>query len=182
MDTKKCITDVSGLDEIFRRSHKDLCRYAKRLTFDTNSAEDLVQDAYSKVSRRIHEGETISAPLSYLYSTIMNAWLDQIRRKKNQMELPMTDTYDAIHDEYASRIEKSVEARLNLEEILRRAFNLPEKLKLDFIESCLHGKSYKDIAKKRGVAIATVKNNVCEARKRIRETFQEKGIPNRNRR
>jgi len=73
---------VTGLDELYRRHADDAVRLAYLLTGQRETAEDLAQDAFIRVARRLVHLRNPDAFGSYLRQTIVNLANSHFRRRR----------------------------------------------------------------------------------------------------
>ena len=81
-------TSTNGLDDILHRGY----RYAFSLTHDDEMAQDILQEACLKISRR---GGPWQIP--YLVTTIRNTYFDSLRRSR-KIEFEPLDDLDFMGD------------------------------------------------------------------------------------
>lgn len=72
---------------IYKRYHKPLCFFVKRLTGDTLESEDIVAETFVKLWNIKHNGfDTENNIKAFLYITARNASLNFLRSKKRHVE------------------------------------------------------------------------------------------------
>jgi RNA polymerase sigma-70 factor (ECF subfamily) len=70
---------------IYIENRDDLLNYANRFLGDRAIAEDVVQEAWLRLSSRYDKGQEIVHPLSYLYSIVRNLALDWAKRRVREV-------------------------------------------------------------------------------------------------
>ncbi|BDD11724.1 DNA-directed RNA polymerase sigma-70 factor (plasmid) [Fulvitalea axinellae] len=160
--------DLSALEVIFRRYHRDLYLYAYRLAENEMIAEDLVQDTFIKLWENRKSMPACRSLRPYLIKTVFNAFMDlkrhdkvkvkhqnQIARKVPTLSYSGTDDIVAFND---------------LNEHLRLALEkLPTKQRQTFMMVRIQGMKRKEVAEKMGVSIKTVEGNLTSALKKLKK-------------
>jgi RNA polymerase sigma-70 factor (ECF subfamily) len=149
----KCVQEFS--DNIFRFVLKHIRRVEK--------AEDIVQDVFEKVWRRV-EDVPFKKAKSYLYQAAYNTMIDLIRKDSRidyQDELTETSV--------------SLQPDLGLKEALDLALNkLPQIQKSAVLLRDYEGYDYKEIGAILDLNESQVKVYIFRARKNLREFFKGK--------
>ena len=147
-----------NIEDLFRLNYRPLCMYALHYLQDTALVEDVVQECFTTLWEKIGEGVPIANRRAYLYMTVRNRCLDQLRRKGIPTEsLKPYDTYGIIDDDDA-------EERSHIEAKLWTAIDsLPEKCRQVFLMSKRDGLKYEEIAQELGLSVNTVRNQISKA-------------------
>jgi RNA polymerase sigma-70 factor, ECF subfamily len=144
-----------------------------RMTNNAAEAEDLAQDAFLQVFRKLATFRGDSALSTWLYRIALNTVLMHFRRKspcRVSLDEPYTNHDGArpVRREYGirdGRLETSV-TRV----ALARAINeLPEGYRAIFILHEVEGYQHREIAKLLGCSVGTSKSQLHKAKLRIRE-------------
>jgi RNA polymerase sigma-70 factor (sigma-E family) len=93
------------VSELFRAEGVSLLRLARLFTDDRNAAEDLVQEAFIRMSRNVHRIEDLDRAPAYLRSIVLNLARDHNRKGLVSMRhrLPFEITHAGIDDDYEVR-------------------------------------------------------------------------------
>ncbi|MFG1991285.1 RNA polymerase sigma factor [Actinoplanes sp. NPDC048988] len=76
-------TAAPAIDELFRERRLPLVRLAVLMVDDLPTAEDIVQDVFTRLYRRHGTGlDTVTDPEAYLVSAVMNAARSTLRRRR----------------------------------------------------------------------------------------------------
>lgn len=161
-------------DQAFRQLYLPLGMYALRIVDDTDSAEDIVEDAFLKTWQLIESGKEIENFKSYMYRTVRNSCISFLRNQKDTIafeDMPENakDTIDlnALQDVDEETINTSVrDAR-----IWKAIDQLPERCREVFLMSKRDGLSNDEIAEELGISVKTVKNQMTKAFSRLREAL-----------
>jgi RNA polymerase sigma-70 factor (ECF subfamily) len=152
------------LEELFRYNYRPLCLYALHYLGDSDMAEDVVQECFATLWEKLEAGLAVANRRAYLYMTVRNRCLDQLRRKGMQTEsLKPYDTYGIIDDDDAQE-RSQIEARL-----WTAIDSLPEKCREVFLMSKRDGLKYEEIATERGISENTVRNQISKALKVLKD-------------
>jgi RNA polymerase sigma-70 factor (ECF subfamily) len=142
---------------------------------DPCEAEDLTQEAFLQLFRKIHTFRGESAFSSWLHRLTANVVLMSFRKKK-----PLTTSLDEISrasdDDAGHKIEIGVPDlrlagvfdRVNLQAAIDQ---LPEGYRKMFLLHDLHGYEHNEIAEILDCSIGNSKSQVHKARKRLREAL-----------
>jgi RNA polymerase sigma-70 factor (ECF subfamily) len=159
------------LKDLYLTKAQSLFFFASRFV-DSETAEDIVQDAFLKLwdnREKIFASETIN---SYLFQIVKNACLDNLKHEsvKNKVfqELSIQLRMDEI--EYYTKETFSIENR-KIEQIHQLIENLPERCKEIFIAAYFENKRNKDIASELNISIRTVDAQIYKALSIIRKNL-----------
>lgn len=121
---------------------------------DEDRANDIVQDSYEKLWRRVTEID-YSVVKSWLFTTAYNNMIDIIRREKRTILLEPSDENDLVCDSHYS----------DLNEILNEALSrLPEQQRIVVMLRDYEGYSYKEIGDITGLNENLVKTTIYRGR------------------
>ena len=152
------------MESLFLHNYRPLCLFALHYLDDPDAAEDVVQECFATLWEKINSGAVMTNRKAYLYMTVRNRCLDQLRKKGLQTEsLKPHDTYGIIdEDDLQERAE--TEARL-----WTAIDRLPGKCKDIFLMSKRDGMKYEEIASELGISENTVRNQISKALKLLKE-------------
>ncbi|MGV1008639.1 MAG: RNA polymerase sigma factor SigM [Dermatophilaceae bacterium] len=150
-----CAGDPDAFGELFRR-HKDrMWAVAVRICADRELAADCAQEAFLTAYRRAGSYRGDAAVTTWLHRVVVNACLDQLRRRKPAASLDDLALADP-RDEHAS-----TETRLDVRQALE---HLPEGQRLALTLVDMHGLSVAEAAQVLQVAEGTVKSRCSRGR------------------
>jgi len=150
--------DASAFETLYRRHKDSLYRYLLRLTLDPATAEDLYQEAWTKIINSRAQYRPTARFSTYLFRVARNCFIDHIRRNKRHSGTTADDPDEQQHPGEApeSAAERSL-ARQRLEQALP---NLPNEQRDVFLLYEEGGFSIDDIAKITGVNRETAKSRL----------------------
>jgi RNA polymerase sigma-70 factor (ECF subfamily) len=166
--------DPTCLGGFFEAWGDRLYRLALRLTGDSATAEDVVQEAFLKLMRGADRIEGRSGLATWLYRVAYNASLDRLRERKVLLQLP-EDEHDAPPPlpTVLSPLPRSPEALLGDAETrvaLERAIGeLPHAQRAAFLLRDVEGLTTAEAAEALGLSEANLKVRLHRARLQLRE-------------
>jgi RNA polymerase sigma-70 factor (ECF subfamily) len=146
-----------------------LYRTACRMTGESSSAEDLVQDAYLKGFRAYGTFEKGTNFKAWIFTILTNTFINEARRKSPAVR----DFADAEPAGEAEAVHLKAEEVDRLgdhlgDEAARALSKVPAEFRLPFLLSTFEELSYKEIAGVLGIPIGTVMSRLFRARKILR--------------
>jgi len=170
--------DEIAFSELVTRHYRRALSVAFGLLKDRHDAEDVVQDAFVRVSTRLGDFEGASSFYTWLYRIVVNLSIDLIRRRQRDRRAPVEDEAgrDALQAEHqlwphfdATHPGRQAE-RHELAGHLRQALTLlPEIHQAVLLLRELEGMSYQEIAKALRVKKGTVMSRLFHARRSMQE-------------
>jgi RNA polymerase sigma-70 factor (ECF subfamily) len=156
-----------ALDELVKRYHSAVLRVCVSL-LGSRDVEDLVQDIFIKILRRIDSFEGRSTLFTWIYEITANHCRDELRRRKYRRWLSLqslpAETVEQIKANEASASDQM--ERDELRGQLRQALNqLEPKYRELIVLRDLEGLSYEEIAQLNKMAVKLVKSRLFQARK-----------------
>jgi RNA polymerase sigma-70 factor (ECF subfamily) len=153
--------DESGYRELLQRYRAPAVYVAAQLLRDPTEAEDVVQEAFMRVLRSLHQYRGEASFYSWFYRIVINLCMDRLRRAARHPTVPLdeeTDDAPAAWDE----------TRLQVEALLAR---LSPEMKVTLLLREVGGLSYEEIALELGVPIGTVRSRLSAAREQFRRLW-----------
>jgi RNA polymerase sigma-70 factor, ECF subfamily len=164
--------DAAAFETIYQLHSRRVYALCLRMLGDPVEAEDLAQEAFLQLFRKIQTFRGESAFSSWLHRLTANVVLMSFRRKK-----PLTTSLDEVmkpddehevprHEIGATDLRLSgVYDRINLQTAVE---GLPEGYRLMFLLHDVHGYEHNEIAKMLSCSIGNSKSQLHKARKRLR--------------
>lgn len=167
-------------DEEFLPHIGALNTFAFHLTYDEDSANDLVQDTYLKAFRFIEQYDRGTNAKAWLFKILKNAFINEYRRKKR---LPVQVDYEEVRglqerDEPAAR-EAYVDLREELfhyligDEVTKAINAMPVDFRTVILLCDVEEFSYEEIAAILDIPIGTVRSRLHRARNTLKEKLQD---------
>ena len=167
-----------AFEELYLRYRVRIRAYASRTLADGDRAEDVVQEVFISALGRLRDTERPIAFKPWIYQIARNACIDELRRARRSLEVPLDHEHNSIEDEieFLSPVpgpELAVESKQQLED-LRGAFRGVSKLHHRIlIMRELEGLSYAEIGARLGMARPVVESTLFRARRRLAEEYEE---------
>ena len=174
--------DSIAFSELVSRHYQRAVRVAFGLLKNRSDAEDTVQEAFSRVYRKLDSFQGQSAFYTWLYRIVVNLSIDLIRKKKRQRRAHVDDeaAREALRSEeelwprYDSGDPDAEVQRRELGDRLRKAFKeLPEIHQAVLVLREIEGFSYEEIAKTLKIKKGTVMSRLFHARKAMQGLLQK---------
>ncbi|WP_258103454.1 RNA polymerase sigma factor [Marinoscillum sp. MHG1-6] len=165
--------DQRGFDHVFHLYHKKIFYFCIQKGLDQGSAEEIVQEVFTKLWRVRSSLNAQGNIQSYIYSIAKNTILDEFRRRikqkaaeEHQLHLlqPVNSTQnDVIFNELKDLIRTQLE-------------QMPDKRRLVLEMSRFEGLTNKQIAHKMGISVKTVESHLTLALQTFREVLKRSEI------
>lgn len=157
-------------EEVFLAYYPHLCLFANRILSDFAEAEDIVQEVFVAFLEKKVLRDKAVAVKSYLYSSVYNACMNNLKRKKYIGERMQEFPTETVSEEnyLRERIESEV-----MEEIFATIELLPEDCKRVFKLSYVDGMEVSKVAATLGISENTVKTQRLRARKFLKERLKD---------
>lgn len=150
-----------------------LRRYARSLTFDTGTADDLVQTALERALSHWHQFDQRRDMLVWLLSIAHNAFLDQ-RRRDSRLSIVDPAQVDAQQDLQRADPGADVGLRIDLVNALAR---LPIEQREPLLLVSVEQFSYAECAEALGIPIGTVMSRISRGRAALRDSLEGRSRP-----
>jgi RNA polymerase sigma-70 factor (ECF subfamily) len=165
--------DSAAFETIFQLHSRRVYALCLRMVSDPVEAEDLAQEAFLQLFRKIQTFRGESAFSSWLHRLTANVVLMSFRRKKPQAT-SLDEMMRSDDDNQVPRIElggadprlSGVCDRMNLQTAIEA---LPHGYRLIFLLHDVHGYEHNEIARLLDCSIGNSKSQLHKARKRLRE-------------
>lgn len=144
-----------------------------RMTRNQQDAVDLVQESFIKIYHELGNFDGKGSFSSWMYRVAINHCMDEFRKKRykfEQVEIREDDIEDFQHPEVIFLKE---EKNRQLEKLIG---GLPEDERMILLLRYVNEQSYSEISEFMNLSLATVRNKLHRAKKKLRETIKaEKG-------
>jgi RNA polymerase sigma-70 factor, ECF subfamily len=172
--------NAAAFETLYQLHSRRVYSLCLRMIGDPADAEDLTQEAFMQLFRKIHTFRGESAFSSWLHRLTANIVLMRFRKKTP----PITSLDEMLRDDDESNRPKfeigeqdlrlaGLIDRLNLDGAVGQ---LPEGYKLMFILHDVQGYEHNEIAGILGCSVGNSKSQLHKARKRLRELLQNASV------
>lgn len=156
---------IENMEGIFRAYYPRLCYFAFTMLNNKEVAEDMVQDVFLRLHGRMHNFLAENALKSFLYLSVKNACLNQIKHRaveeKHATKAHLSTAEDPVALNNLIRAEVYGEVHLAL-------MDLPNGCKKVITLSFFEGMNNDEIAQKLNISINTVKTQKKRALQLLR--------------
>jgi len=151
---------------IWEKFRDSLKRFISTRVQNPDDAEDILQDVFFKIHKKIHTLKDESRLPSWIYQITRNAIIDYYRSRKVTVELP-----EAIK---ATEEKPPVNASTEIASCLKPLIEgLPEKYREAITLTDLKGMTQKELSENLGLYLSGTKSRVQRARGKLREELLE---------
>jgi RNA polymerase sigma-70 factor, ECF subfamily len=163
--------------DLFHAHKAKIYSICLRMTNNTAQAEDLTQDAFLQVFRKLSTFKGNSALSTWLYRIAVNTVLMHFRKKAlKQVSLDEPSSHDAtmVRREYGSR-DSRLSGTVDRITLTRAIKDLPTGYRTIFLLHEVEGYEHQEIAKILACSVGNSKSQLHKAKLRIREFLLEPG-------
>ncbi len=157
---------------LYDRYRDRLVHFIIRKTGDPDRAQDLVQEAFIRVTRHLHRFDTTKKFSTWVYTIASNLSKNELRNRSRSPLVLFQKLQNSFEDD--NRPLQFEDSSMKPDDLYRKRFlrriveetveELPEHHRLVFRLRELEGKSYEEIADITGVNLGTVKSRLHRAR------------------
>ncbi len=171
---KSAVGDTTAFEQLYLRHHRRVYALCLRMMQNVAEAEDLTQDVFIQLHRKIGMFRGESAFTTWLHRMTVNQVLMYFRRKKNARgELTTVDGEEPVQivagTEDPGRM--PVIDRIALD---RAIANLPPGYRTVFVLHDVEGYEHEEIARTLGIAVGTSKSQLHKARMKLRSLLKRR--------
>jgi RNA polymerase sigma-70 factor, ECF subfamily len=156
--------DVEAFEALYRQHAPRIYSLACRMAGSPQEGEDLVQEIFLQVHRKLGSFKGDSTLGTWVYRLALNQCLDFVRSRQARMSVVTGSFEDARATEPVAPRETPV-MKLDLERALQR---LPDGYRTAFVLHDVEGFDHKQIGEMLGIAAGTSRSQVFKARMKLR--------------
>ncbi len=177
-----CAGDATGLEALMEAYAARVYRLAHGVTRNPADAEEVVQDVFLTVARKIAEFEGRSALSTWIYRITMNAALNKRRGRRSEVEVSLEEHLPTFKDDGHREGDRSfllADWSQTPEEVLlsgegraavsRAIEALPDRYRAVLVLRDVEGLSNEEAAAALDESVASVKSRLHRARMALRE-------------
>jgi RNA polymerase sigma-70 factor (ECF subfamily) len=160
--------ELGAYEELYRRYGSRLFNVAYRMTGNATDADDLLQEIFLLVFRRLDTYRGEAALGTWLYRLAVNCCLDYVRSKQGKQQKAtgfLEDLPDMDPVAPGSWRPDRVLDRMELEQAIAK---LPPSYRSAFVLHDVEGLEHHEVGEMLGIAVGTSKSLVHKARQRLR--------------
>jgi len=147
-----------------------LRRFARNLTGDADSADELVQMTCERALQRLHQYRDSTRLDSWLYRIVYTQWIDRARRRQRR-----SSRQEAFREVQETRAETASSPRrlVSFMDVKKALEQLAQENRAAILLVAVEGYTYSEAADVLGVPAGTVASRVARARKSLAAHFHE---------
>ena len=169
--------DESAFEKLYRRHFRRVYAICLRMTGNASEAEDLTQDVFTNLFRKIGQFRGMSAFTTWLHRFTVNQVLMYFRKRKSRPEFTTEEgeTPVQIVQGTANPDRMPIIDRLAIEQAIAQ---LPPGYRQIFVLHDVEGYEHEEIAQMLGIAVGTSKSQLHKARLKLRSLIREQAARN----
>jgi RNA polymerase sigma-70 factor (ECF subfamily) len=154
-----------------------LRRYARVLTGDGNSADDLVQDTLARAWEKRGLWRAGSDLRAWLFTIMHNVHVNQFARRRRELAESSLDADDGPAAGWEVPVRATQSDRVELAEVLMYIRRLPSEQREVLMLAAVEELRYDEIARIQGIPIGTVMSRLNRARDKLRRMMADPPAP-----
>jgi RNA polymerase sigma-70 factor (ECF subfamily) len=170
--------DPAAFDRIYRLHSRRVYAMCLRMVGNPTEAEDLTQEAFLRVFRKIQTFRGESAFSTWLHRLVLNVVLMQLRKKKlawaSLDEMTEPDEERAVPRREVGRPDLLLTGLIDRVNLERAVEQLSPAQKMVFVLHDMHGYKHHEIAEMMDSSVGTSKGQLHRARTRLRDLLRER--------
>jgi RNA polymerase sigma-70 factor (ECF subfamily) len=171
--------NVEAFEEIISRYETKVMNLALRFTRNQEDAEEVMQDVFTTVYRKIEGFRGQSAFSSWLYRIVVNAAFMKLRKRKQNQTVSIEDLAPAVKQYCIDREalvglhSYNTAVSRELQEVLQRAIDkLPDQYRAVFVLRDVDGLSNQETGEILNLSIPAVKSRLHRSRLMLRKRLK----------
>jgi len=163
--------DMAAFEELYHRHNRRVYSVCLRMTHNVSEAEDLTQEAFIQLFRKIGSFRGDSAFTTWLHRLTVNQVLMHFRKKSVKLERTTEEGETPVQIVHGSENPNKMPVldRISLD---RAVAKLPPGYRSVFLLHDVEGHEHEDIARMLGVAVGTSKSQLHKARMKLRRLLK----------
>ena len=168
--------DMPSFEELYRRHHRRVYSICLRMLQNSSEAEDLTQDVFIQLYRKIGSFRGDSAFTTWLHRMTVNQVLMHFRKRTVKFEKTTEEgeTPDQIVSGTANPEKMRIVDKIALDNAIAQ---LPEGYKNVFVLHDVEGFEHEEVAKILGCSVGTSKSQLHKARLKLQKLLKKKANP-----
>jgi RNA polymerase sigma-70 factor (ECF subfamily) len=168
--------DMSAFEELYRRHHRRVYSLCLRMTQNVTEAEDLAQEAFVQLFRKIGSFRGESAFTTWLHRLTVNQVLMHFRKRsvRDEKTTEEGETPDQIVLGTENPNAMPVVDRIALDKAIAQ---LPPGYRTVFVLHDVEGHEHEEIARMLGCSVGTSKSQLHKARMKLRGLLRQQNEP-----
>jgi RNA polymerase sigma-70 factor (ECF subfamily) len=163
--------DMAAFEELYRRHHRRVYSLCLRMTQNVSEAEDLAQEAFVQLFRKIGSFRGESAFTTWLHRLTVNQVLMHFRKRsvRDEKTTEEGETPDKVVMGTENPNRMPVVDRIALDKAIAQ---LPDGYRTVFVLHDVEGYEHEEIGRMLGCAVGTSKSQLHKARMKLRNLLK----------
>ena len=163
---------MKAFEEIYQRHNRRVCSLCLRMTRNVPEAEDLAQEAFIQLFRKIGSFRGDSAFSTWLHRLTVNQVLMHFRKRSVKLERTTEEGETPVETVRGTENPNKMPVldRIGLDRAIQK---LPPGYREVFMLHDVEGHEHEEIARMLGVAVGTSKSQLHKARMKLRKLLKE---------
>jgi len=168
--------DMPAFEELYNRHHRRVYSICLRMLQNSSEAEDLTQDVFIQLYRKIGSFRGDSAFTTWLHRMTVNQVLMHFRKRTVKFEKTTEEgeTPDQIVAGTSNPHKMQIVDKIALESAIEQ---LPDGYKNVFVLHDVEGFEHEEVAKILGCSVGTSKSQLHKARLKLQKLLKKKANP-----
>ena len=171
--------DVGAFEQLYERHNRRVYSLCLRMTQNAAEAEDLAQEAFIQLFRKIGSFRGESAFTTWLHRLTVNQCLMHFRKRSVKLEKTTEEGETPVQIVRGTENPNAMPImdRIALDNALKQ---LPPGYRTVFVLHDIEGHEHEEIAKMLGVAVGTSKSQLHKARMKLRKILRSRNSAAKN--
>ncbi len=168
--------DMIAFEEVYNRHHRRVYAICLRMLKNTNEAEDLTQDVFIQLHRKIGSFRGDSAFTTWLHRLTVNQVLMHFRKRTVKFEKTTEEGETPVQIVRGSERPNKMPVvdKIALENAIKQ---LPNGYRNVFVLHDIEGFEHEEVARILGCSVGTSKSQLHKARLKLRKLLKRKAPP-----
>ena len=170
---------IEAFEELISRYQSKVYNLGLRFTKNTEDAEEVLNDVYTTLYRKLKNFEGKAAFSSWIYRIIVNASFMKLRKNKQTPTVSVEDLSPAVRvscfegDTSAASRTDNMSSKREMQLVIQAAISkLPEEYRSVFILRDVDGLSNEETSESLNISVAAVKSRLHRSRLMLRKKLQ----------
>lgn len=164
--------DHQAFEALYQQHHRRVYSLCLRMLRDQDEAEDLTQDVFLQVYRKIDSFQGTSAFTTWLHRLTVNMVLMHLRRKRRQ---PAKESFEMEEPGVTAELMASRPAErspIEAVDLAKAIDRLPDGYRIVFLLHDVEGYEHAEISQLLGISVGTAKSQLHKARLKLRQMLR----------
>ena len=171
---------IEAFEELMERYEAKVYNMAMRFTRNQEDAEEVLQDVFSTLYRKLDRFEGKSAFSSWLYRIVVNAAFMKLRKRKQHTMIPIDELAPAVksycldRDPLVDNRSDQISINRQVRDLLEGAINkLPDQYRMVFVLRDVDGMSNEEVGRVLDLTVPAVKSRLHRSRIMLRKKLRK---------